>query len=269
MTSVIVPAHDEETTIAACLRSLAGRPGSDRQIVVVCNGCTDGTAEAARRAAPRAKVIELAVASKTAALNAGDAVATSFPRLYVDADVRLAPGAVERLVGALEAGAPAVSPRPMFEVGASPWIVRSYLQFWGNLPRVRGGLVGAGAYGLSRAGRARFEAFPDVVADDYYVQQQFAPHERLLVEDARTIVRAPRSLDALVARKRRIITGNREVDRRAADDHRAARWRGWLQMAARRPWVLADLPAFAAVTVLAHVRMRHGSVRWERDTTTR
>ena len=63
-------------------------------MVVVCNGCHDRTAEVARQVAPLATVVEIPVASKVAALNAGDAVARYFPRFYLDADIELPVAAV-------------------------------------------------------------------------------------------------------------------------------------------------------------------------------
>ena len=54
--SVIIPAHDEAGSIERCLTSLAADPGSDAlDIVVVANGCTDTTAEQARRHAVRCR----------------------------------------------------------------------------------------------------------------------------------------------------------------------------------------------------------------------
>ena len=58
-------------------------------MLVVCNGCQDQTAQVARQKAPLCTVIEIPVASKVAALNAGDQMAAYFPRFYVDADVEL------------------------------------------------------------------------------------------------------------------------------------------------------------------------------------
>src|SRR3954471_7426366 len=87
--SIIVPAHNEATTIGRCLDALTdgARPG-ELEIIVVCNGCTDRTAAEARRFERRGvTVVETDVSSKVSALNLGDAAAHAFPRLYVDADV--------------------------------------------------------------------------------------------------------------------------------------------------------------------------------------
>ncbi len=48
---VVVPAHNEEETIGACLRALAAQDGvDDFAVVLVLNRCTDGTEAAARAA---------------------------------------------------------------------------------------------------------------------------------------------------------------------------------------------------------------------------
>nr|MBA3488797.1 glycosyltransferase family 2 protein [Longispora sp. (in: high G+C Gram-positive bacteria)] len=56
-------------------------------VTVVANGCPDDTAAVARAAGVR--VVVLSAAWKAAALNAGNAVAIGFPRVYLDAYVRI------------------------------------------------------------------------------------------------------------------------------------------------------------------------------------
>jgi glycosyltransferase involved in cell wall biosynthesis len=96
--SVLIPAHNEEAVIGRCLDHLfeAIDPAS-LEVAVVCNGCHDGTAAVARASGHPALVIELDVASKPAALRAGDRALRAFPRLYLDADVVLR-GATARQV---------------------------------------------------------------------------------------------------------------------------------------------------------------------------
>lgn len=78
--SVIVPAHDEARVIGRCLDALfIGLEPGQLDVTVVCNGCGDDTAAVARSAGYDVHVIELAAASKAAALRAGDASATAFP----------------------------------------------------------------------------------------------------------------------------------------------------------------------------------------------
>ena len=49
MVSFVIPAHNEEAVIGRCLTALlAGARRDELDIIVVCNGCTDRTAEVAR-----------------------------------------------------------------------------------------------------------------------------------------------------------------------------------------------------------------------------
>lgn len=79
--AVVIPAHNEETTIERCLRSVlaasdhCGSHGS-LWMVVVADACTDGTADIAQRAiGPFGEVLECQVRSAGAARNLGAAAA--------------------------------------------------------------------------------------------------------------------------------------------------------------------------------------------------
>src|SRR4051794_38339182 len=139
MTSVIIPAHDEAHVIGRCLSRLLddARPG-ELEVIVVCNGCRDRTAEIASRFAG-VIVLEGAIASKTAALNMGDEAASAFPRLYLDADVQLTIHDVRALADPLRAGELATSPVPRMDFSLSNWAVRAFYRLWLGLPYVREG----------------------------------------------------------------------------------------------------------------------------------
>ncbi|MFB8201802.1 bifunctional polysaccharide deacetylase/glycosyltransferase family 2 protein [Kitasatospora purpeofusca] len=97
--SVVVPAYNEQETIAACVRALLAGGCPDIDVVVVDDGSGDGTAAAARTVAdPRVRVLTQPNRGKPAALNAGVAHAAHDLILMVDADTVLAPGAVARLI---------------------------------------------------------------------------------------------------------------------------------------------------------------------------
>ena len=96
--SVVIPAHNEDAVIERCLDALfTGIAAEELDVIVVCNGCTDDTAERARQLPYPVRVLELERAHKPAALRAGDAAALVLPRLYLDADVVL-PGESARRV---------------------------------------------------------------------------------------------------------------------------------------------------------------------------
>ena len=89
--SVIIPAHNEAAVIARTLAPLAPLAAAGQlEVIVACNGCTDHTAAIAR-GFDGVTVLELGQSSKAAALNAGDAAASHWPRLYLDADVQISP----------------------------------------------------------------------------------------------------------------------------------------------------------------------------------
>jgi hypothetical protein len=123
-----VPARDEVEVIDACVDGLLAQGPSLGAVVIVDDGSTDGTSERlAARSDPRLSVRAgrgpgPGECGKPAALR--DAVAELAPDapwlLFVDADVRLEPGAVDALLAEAEArGADLVSGFPRFELGSA------------------------------------------------------------------------------------------------------------------------------------------------------
>jgi glycosyltransferase involved in cell wall biosynthesis len=210
--SAVIPAHDEAPVIQRCLDALLTDVAQgELDVVVVCNGCGDDTARRARAAGDAVRVIELGVASKPAALRAGDAAARAFPRLYLDADVVL-PGAAARLVlERLRAGALAARPPIRYNSSEASAPVRSYYRARSRIPAVLGSLWGAGVYGLSEAGRSRFASFPDVVADDLWVNRLFNSGEVEIVDCPPVVVSVPRRSRDLVRVLRRAYRGKAET----------------------------------------------------------
>ncbi|WP_044367748.1 bifunctional polysaccharide deacetylase/glycosyltransferase family 2 protein [Streptomyces natalensis] len=100
--SAVIPAHNEQATIASCVRALLDGGCPDIDVVVVDDGSTDDTAAAARTVTdPRVRVVTQPNRGKPAALNAGIAHAAHEVILMVDADTTIAPGAVARLAASL------------------------------------------------------------------------------------------------------------------------------------------------------------------------
>ncbi len=213
MACIIIPAHNEENVIGRCLNSLLnGAKSGTFEIIVVCNGCSDRTAEIVASFGELITLIETSVASKTNALNLGDHAAATFPRFYQDADVVITPDAVKDVADLLERGSfLAASPKMKMNYGRSSWAVRSYYDIWQKLPYVREGMIGTGVYGLSREGRARFDKFPDIIADDGYVRALFTSAERGCVTTAASVVRAPLNIKNLIKIKTRSRMGQYQL----------------------------------------------------------
>lgn len=103
--SVLVPAYDVEDYAPEALGSVPVRAGVE--VIVVDDGSSDGTAdvaEAALEGHPDARVIRAPHRGAGAARNLALAEATGEWVLFLDADDRLADGALEALLGAATSG---------------------------------------------------------------------------------------------------------------------------------------------------------------------
>lgn len=281
MISIVVPAHNEEAVIAAGLRALVegARPG-ELEVLVVCNGCRDRTAEIAREFGSPVQVIETDVASKTHALNLGDEAAQGFPRLYIDADVILPLAGVRRIAEVLEerraiAAAPAVE--TIFLDGTSA-AVRAYYEVWMSLPYVRQGMVAGGSYALSREGRARFKDFPKIIADDGYIRLLFRHGERIEVPEAVCKVLAPKTIRDLIKIKTRSRLGVLELADKFPDlfqaDHKKKNHAGALLGLLAQPRLYPGIIPYIWVTGVSWLRARRQARNlqlyvWERDDSSR
>jgi glycosyltransferase involved in cell wall biosynthesis len=277
MISIVVPAHNESSVLARTLSQWVTNPTNDEiGVVVVCNGCTDDTANVARRFAPTVRVVELETASKTLALNLGDQLSIGFPRIYVDADVVITADAIRLLSRRLDQGdLLAVAPRADIDLTGCSWLVRKYYGIRALLPSSHEGIGGSGVYALSEAGRGRFGQFPDVTADDTYVRLLFRPEERSTLTSVRSTVFPPRSIGQLVRVRSRAYAGTVEIATRFPElrANRAATNNQALIRLFASPRVWAGLLVYCAVNILARFRAvlstRAGGSSWQRDKTSR
>lgn len=276
--SVVIPAHDEAAVIGRCLDALfTGFLEGELDVVVVCNGCADQTAAVARSSGHPVRVVELESASKPAALRVGDAAASAFPRLYLDADVMLPGSAARRVLQRLRAGAVAARPPIRYDSEASSVPVRSYYRARSRVPAVLGSLWGAGVYGLSAAGRRRFGAFPDLVADDLWVDGHFDDGEVEIVDCPPVVVVAPRRSRDLVRVLRRVYVGKGERASAPDPDVRAPETIGSTlrdlgRLAAVGPVAALDAATYAAFAAGARLAVSFGSLAadgWGRDDSSR
>lgn len=212
MSTIILPAHNESGVIAETLESLLRQVEECDEVIVISNGCKDETETIARSFEPRITVINTPIPSKVNALNLGDQCAKTYPRIYMDADIRLADGALGMIKQSLDVGHYlAVSPEPLMDLSRSSWAVKAYYDIWLALPFCQSGMIGAGVYALSEEGRKRFDHFPDVIADDGFVRALFKEHERGKVNGAKSIVRAPATLYWLMKIKVRSRMGQMQL----------------------------------------------------------
>ncbi len=268
--AVIIPAHDEAAVIGRTLTALSpltALPGVE--IIVVANGCRDDTASIARGFVG-VTVIEVERGSKTLALNTGDAVAREWPRLYLDADVSMAPTAVLALFTALaDPGTLAVRAYYAYDIAGATWPVRAYYRARARITAPANRLWGAGGYALSAHGHARFARFPEVTADDSWVDELFAEQEKRAVATVPAIVRTPRTAPALLS----VLTRQRRGCEELGTPARPAPRLVALAASVRGPVSAIDAACYVLLTLVARRRAagiaRRGGAVWERDGSSR
>lgn len=276
--SIVVPAHDEATVIERCLRFVADLDRGEAEIVVVANGCSDDTAHRAQ-GFPGVRVIERSEPSKVGALNAGDAACAAFPRVYLDADITVSAAAL-RAVAARLAGPEALvaAPRMQVELAGRPAVVQRYYRAFLDLPYAANALVGNGFYALSAAGRARFDTFPELTADDLFVARHFADGERIVVADETFTMQAPGDLASLLKVRTRVAAGNTQLTSSDMEFKESGALRSSTGSTAQSlatlclhsPGRTPDAATYVLVTALARWRARRTATDvWLRDASTR
>lgn len=263
MASIVIAAHNEEAVIGGTLDSVLGqRPFGAIDVVVSANGCTDRTVAAATR--PGVVVVDRTEPGKAAALNAGDLAATGFPRIYLDADIVVPPGGIDAVVARLAATPRllAVAPRRSLDTAGRPWPVRAYFSIQERLPAYQNGLFGRGLIALSEQGRARFDTFPHLIADDLFLDSQFSDAEKGEVGAVEVVVETPFTTRDLVRRLVRVRRGNAQL-RAAAGSGRiegrvrsADRW-AWLRdVVLPHPQLLPAAVPYLVISVIAGLLAR-------------
>jgi len=271
--AVIIPAHNEAAVLGRTLDALgpvASAPNVD--VIVACNGCTDGTEAIASRY-PGVQVVRVEQASKTAALNAADRVTDRWPRIYLDADIELGPDAVRAVFDSLNTG-PYLAARPAYryDTAGASGSVKAYYRARTRIPANSQGLWGAGVFALTAAGHARLQEFPALTGDDLYVDRLFSPEEKAVLPAPAVVVRTPRSSGALLAVLSRTYRGNAEQSGKSPVGASTRRTLRELAHTVRGPISALDAGVYAAFAVTGRFKVNRGGVgnsAWERDETSR
>lgn len=274
--NIIIPAYNEALVIERCLASLFAQSCPlPLRIVVVANGCVDATAAIARRMIPHARacggeliVVESERGGKAWALNVGDQYVGPGPRIYLDADVAVGPGALAAIAAALASGVQLCA--PAIRVGrARTMVTRGYGTVWSRLPVVRSDVIGCGLYAVSAEGRARWGGFPPIISDDKFVRLQFEPGERRVLEDVYFEIQMPEGLRELTMVRGRWCRGNRELEAKfPAIVSRDRRLRRATLKTFANPQLWPWLPLFLMIFMLGEMaalrRRGIGAAMWER-----
>lgn len=280
--SIVIPAYDEAAVIERCLDSLFDGLGNEQlDVVVVCNGCKDDTAARVRGCGHPVRVLEVPTASKAAALRLGDETARYFPRLYIDADVVVSGSSARTVLERLQTDAVAARPPLSYDTAKASALVRAYYRARSRMPSLNCSLWGAGVYGLSEQARQRFDAFPDVVADDVWVDHQFARDEIVIVDCEPSIISTPRRTVDLIRTLRRVYGGKSVATltpggRERLTSTTVAAIRDLGSLVRKSPRAGLDAVIYSVLAIIprllltaSRIRSHGTSVRWERDHSSR
>jgi glycosyltransferase involved in cell wall biosynthesis len=122
--SFVIPAYNEEQYLGKTLEQLiesAEAIGEPYEIIVVADGCTDGTADVARQHGTR--LLEVELRHIAAVRNAGAGVATGDLFIFVDADTLIPPETLAATVRAIADGAAGGGAHPVLEPPIPWWAV--------------------------------------------------------------------------------------------------------------------------------------------------
>ena len=158
--------------------------------------------------------------------------------------------------------------------GVSHW-VGWYYDIWEALPQVRSGLFGRGVVVVNRSGQMRLNALPALLADDFLASEAFRAHERCVVPEARVVIRPPKRMVDLLKRRVRVATGVAQVDQLSLRSSESrTTMRTLLELARDQPRLIARLPVFVGVTLVARRRAAKAVAAgdystWQRDESSR
>ena len=265
--TVLIPAFNEAAMIG---RTLAALDDPRLRLVVIANACTDDTADVARRAAPRAIVLETARPGKINALNIGRfCTLPDLPVVFMDADLDTTPAQIAMLLAALDHAEAACGRMEIDTAGCSA-LVRAYMRAWTLNPYFEMGKFG-GLFAVSAMAAARLFPLPQVTADDEFIRRSFAAEDIAFVPDCSFTARAPRDLATLIRVRRRALRGAHALS--GTGQRRGSGARAMLRHALPRPRLWADLAVFVAVMALVRLQLAlepaTAATAWERDTTNR
>lgn len=273
--SVVIPAHNESSGIRRLLVALSAGEKNDLELIVVCNGCSDDTAQQAREAGSHVVVVEVPQPSKSAALAVGNSLATHGFRAWVDADVVITAASLGLLRDALKGRVHVAAPVRDLTLNRSSWMVRWYYDVWNRLPQVGRGVFGRGVVVMTPEGLNRVQKLPRVMSDDLAVSEAFADDERAIVESAHVQIQGPRTVADLIRRRVRVATGNAQLDQLGIRTESARTTPAvLLGIVKSQPTISPKMLVFLVVTIVSRLQARRRIQKgdfttWLRDESSR
>lgn len=221
--TIIIPAFECDDSIGRSLSSLVrqiGDPLTEIRVIVAVNDGLQSSLDSAEayrttlEARGYAFDVILTSRGRREAITAAESLSRKSARLYLDQDAMLSPGAVAAFCRALsDDQSPKFATFRLRFTPSSSRAVQSFIAGWSSLPYFASSPVTAGAFGVSRSGRSRWDTLPPVISDDKFVRLAFAPNERIRISHESYEVLSPQSVGELIKARARYVRMNRELER--------------------------------------------------------
>jgi glycosyltransferase involved in cell wall biosynthesis len=184
LVSFVIPAHNEEAFLAACIRSIresATALGLAHEIIVANDASTDGTGEIARQEG--AQVVDVSLRHIAAVRNAGARAARGERLVFVDADSRVDAPLIEAAMAKLDEGYVGGGAGVRFAEPVA-WWVTMVLHLVMGIMRI--GRWAAGSFVFCT--RAAFEAVGGF-DEAFYAAEEIATSQRLKTQGRFIVLR--------------------------------------------------------------------------------
>ena len=117
MISIVIPTYNHASSLPASIDAVLSQEGVDLEIIIVNDGSLDNTREVLEPYRDRVTAIHQENAGSNPARNRGALEATGEYVMFLDADARIEPGALKRLLEVLEGNADAAYAYGDFKFG--------------------------------------------------------------------------------------------------------------------------------------------------------
>jgi len=220
--SIIIPAYDEEKLIGTRIKNLLEPLATNcNEIIIVCNGCTDATADQARKIINQLAnksaldchiiVVELNIGSKINALNHAVNISKNPISVLLDADIEISSGDCAELVNFMtHNNLLAASPTSEFNYKQANWLNRRFYKIVSSSTYNKEHRI-ANVIALSAEAKAKLFPLPNVIADDAYIQRMIGKSDYKLLNTIHYTFNCPRTTLAMLKVQSRIIRGNLEL----------------------------------------------------------
>jgi len=261
--SLCLPVHNGADAVVESLEHLSRLDYAGiLHVFCVANGCSDDTAERARRLVPLFKdrgwelsVLELEKAGKSASLRLGEAAAPDGLFGAIDVNIRPALDSLHHMVGALSSGELSVVSAQQRYVESGSAVVRRFARAYRCAPFARSSDVKGTFLLFADRHRGAVKQMPNLGADDRYFALTARRTERASIRAAAVDYYFPATLGSLVRQQIRWKRNNQVADAAVqasdAPGHEGNRWPYFEPMPP-----LSSVAVYGAVTVVATVVAR-------------